>query len=79
MSSDEYGDINPCKLPISKELQLRLLKWASIYDQTLDADYPPNSGFKIEELERDFKQEGERLVESLRAELGPEFSVVLKV
>lgn len=79
MSSDEYGDINPCKLPISKELQLRLLKWASIYDQTLDFDYPPNSGFKTEELERDFKQEGERLVESLRVELGPEFSVVLKV
>ncbi|SDU23561.1 hypothetical protein [Pseudomonas orientalis] len=79
MSPDEYGDIDPCDLPISKELQLRLSKWANMYDETLDADYPPNSGFKSEELEREFKREGERLAESLRSELGPAFSVSLKV
>jgi hypothetical protein len=79
MSPDEYGDMDPCELPISKELQKRLLKWAAIYDETLDVDYPPNSGFKSEELEREFKLEGERLVISLRDELGPEFSVSLKV
>lgn len=79
MSPDEYGDIDPCGLPISKELQLRLSKWASTYDETLDIDYPPNSGFKSEELEREFKQEGERLAESLRNELGPDFSIFLKI
>jgi hypothetical protein len=79
MSPGEYGDMAPCELPISKELQERLLKWAAIYDETLDVDYPPNSGFKSEELEREFKSEGERLVISLRGELGPEFSVSLKV
>lgn len=79
MSPDEYGDIAPCELPISDELQLRLSKWAAVYDETLDADYPPNSGFKSEELEREFKREGERLAESLRRELGPDFSILLKV
>lgn len=79
MSPGEYGDIDPCELPISKELQLRLSKWASTYDETLDVDYPPNSGFKSEELEREFKREGERLAESLRNELGPDFSIFLKI
>jgi len=79
MSPGEYGDIAPCELPISKELQERLLKWAAIYDKTLGVDYPPNSGFKSEELGREFKSEGERLVISLSGELGPEFSVSLKV
>ena len=78
MSPDEYGDIAPCELPISEELQMRLSKWAATYDETLDADYPPNSGFKSEELEHEFKREGERLAESLRNELGPDFSIVLK-
>lgn len=78
MSPDEYGDIAPCELPISEELQERLSKWAAIYDETLDADYPPNSGFKSEELESEFKREGERLAESLRNELAPDFSVFLK-
>ncbi len=55
------------------------MKWAAIYDETLDVEYPPNSGFKSEELERDFKLEGERLVINLRDELGPGFSVSLKV
>lgn len=79
MSLDEYGDIAPCELPTSNELQLRLSKWAAVYDETLDADYPPNSGFKSEELEREFKREGERLAESLRSELGPDFSICLNV
>ncbi|PMV22406.1 hypothetical protein C1X21_28020 [Pseudomonas sp. FW305-3-2-15-A-LB2] len=79
MSPDEYGDIAPCGLPISEELQLRLSKWAAIYDETLNADYPPNSGFKSEELEREFKREGERLAECLRNELGPDFSILFKL
>lgn len=79
MSPDEYGDIDPCNLPISEELKLRLSKWAFTYDETMDADYPPNSGFKSEELEREFKQEGEQLAEILRDELGPDFSIVFKI
>lgn len=29
-----------------------------MYDNTLDVDYPPNSGFKSEELEREFRSWG---------------------
>ncbi|MGX9565523.1 hypothetical protein [Pseudomonas viciae] len=79
MLPGDYRDMDPCELPISKELQVRILKWAAIYDETLDADYPPSSGFKSEELEREFRREGERLVMMLREELGADFSVVLKV
>lgn len=79
MTPDEYGDIDPCELPISEELQLRLSKWASIYNETLDVDYPPNSGFKSEDLERQFKLEGERLAENLRCELGPDYSIFFKI
>ncbi|ENC6657469.1 hypothetical protein ACK325_07670 [Aeromonas hydrophila] len=79
MSPDEYGDIDPCELPISEELQQSLSKWAAMYDETLDSDYPPNSGFKSEALECEFKLEGERLAESLRNELGPDFTISLKV
>lgn len=71
--------MSPCDLPISKELRDRILNWAVVYDGTLDSDYPPNSGFKSSELEGDFKREGERLVKMLRDELGPDFSVTLKV
>lgn len=78
MSPGEYGDIAPSQLPISEELQIRLSKWAATYDETLDSDYSPNSGFKSEELEREFKREGERLAESLRNELGPDFFIFLK-
>lgn len=49
-----------------------------MYDETLDSDYPPNSGFKSEELEREFKQEVVLLAECLRDELGPDVSIFLK-
>lgn len=78
MSFGGYGDIDPCELPISKKLQIRLAKWAATYDETLDAEYPPNSGFKSDELEREFKLEGERLAASLMSELGPGISVLFK-
>lgn len=79
MSLHEYGDIDPSELPISRELQLRLFKWAAMYDKTLDINYPPGSGFSNEEMELEFKNEGERLAESLRKELGADYSVVLKI
>lgn len=79
MSPGEYRDIAPSELPISEELQVRLLEWAATYDETLDPDYPPNSGFKNEGLERKFKLEGELLVECLRNELGPAYSVFIKI
>ena len=79
VSAGESGDIESSELPISKELQQRLLKWVAIYNETLDQDYPPNSGFKTQELERKFKLDGESLAECLKAELGSGFSVAFEV
>lgn len=79
VSPGESGDIDPSELPISKGLQQHLLKWVAIYNETLDQDYPPNSGFKTQELEIKFKVEGERLAECLKVELGSGFSVTFEV
>lgn len=79
MSPGEYGDVNPSDLPISKDLQLRLAKWAKMYDDTLDVDYPPNSGFKSKELEAEFSREGQILANMLRSELGAEFVVMAQM
>ena len=76
MSPGECGDIAPSEIPISKELQQRLLNWAAIYNETLDQNYPPDSGFKDSEEESKFSNEGKELVECLRNELGSDFSVV---
>jgi len=79
ISPDEYGDVNPDDLPISQDLKERLAAWARAFDATLNMDYPPDSGFESEEAEAEFKREGYRLAEQLRAELGPEFTVTVQV
>nr|WP_232253644.1 hypothetical protein [Pseudomonas glycinae] len=78
MSPDEYGDVDPLDLPISDALKLRLKAWAAKYDETLDVDYPPNSGFKSEALELEFREEGKLLAESLQNELGVGYVVSIQ-
>jgi len=75
MTPGGYRDVAPGELPISKELQRRLLSWASSYDETLDADYPPSSGFKSDVDESNFRREAESLLKCLRAELGPDVDI----
>lgn len=78
MSPDEYGDVDPLDLPISDALKLRLKAWAAKYDETLDVNYPPNSGFKSEALELEFREEGKLLAESLQNELGVGYVVSIQ-
>lgn len=73
---DEFGDIGPATLPVSDEMKADLAQWAEAYDQTLDRDDPPNSGFESEVLEAEFKAQGHRLAERLREELGADFIVI---
>ncbi|MEJ7137375.1 hypothetical protein [Amphibiibacter pelophylacis] len=78
-SGEEVGDIDPNDLPLSQEVRQLLADWARAFDQTLNHDYPPDSGFKSEADEVEFKQQATRLAEQLREELGPEFEVIVKV
>lgn len=78
-SGEEVGDIDPNDLPLSQELRQGLADWACAFDQTLNQDYPPDSGFKNDADEVEFKQQATRLAEQLREELGPEFEVTVQV
>ncbi|WP_248741937.1 MULTISPECIES: hypothetical protein [unclassified Pseudomonas] len=79
ISPDEYGDLDPLGLPISDALKSRLKAWATKYDETLDRDYPPNSGFKSEVLEFEFREEGKLLAEALQNELGLGYVISIQI
>jgi hypothetical protein len=48
---DSQGNVDHAKLPISEELKKRL---PQKYDNALDHEYPPNSGFASAEAEEAF-------------------------
>ena len=73
------GNVDPCSLPLSEALRDELLAWARRYDATLDDEDPIASGFDDPVQERIFKQEGLRLADRLREELGPGFTLVVRV
>lgn len=79
MSPGKYGDLSPDDLPISQGLKDQLNAWARVFDATLNMDYPPDSGFESDEAKAEFKQEGYRLAERLKEELGPAYTVTLHV
>jgi hypothetical protein len=79
MTPGEYGDFEPQKLPISTSLQESLLDWARVYDDTLNINDPLSSGFiSVDEMTA-FKMQGMRLAEQMRAELEPNFIVLVKI
>ena len=67
--SDTVGDIDPASLPISKELAVSLLDWASTYDETLNRQDPVKSGFSTEAAETEFIEKGLELAQMLKCEL----------
>lgn len=73
------GNIDPKELPISDELKLQLLKWAQVYDGTLNMDDPTCSGFQSDDEETQFKSLGNELGVRLQAELGIDFNVKIKI
>jgi hypothetical protein len=78
-SPGKVGNIDPSSLPISEELGGDLLKWADLYDATLNTDDPIRSGFKTAAERLEFAKIGTRLCQRLREELGPEFQVVIAI
>lgn len=73
------GNINPSDLPITELLQSRLMAWAEEFDKTLDMDDPAKSGFRTPQAQENFIKSGVELGQQLQDELGPEYSVLLKV
>ena len=75
----EFENVDPNELPISQELKRDLYTWMDKYDSILDWEYPPDSGFKSEQEEQQFKQDGKNLQRRLQQELGAEFQVDLSL
>ena len=75
-SPELAGDIDPHSLPISKELCSRILAWGRTFDDTLNRDDPARSGFRSDEEQEEFEQEGRDLHVLLSKELGRDFRVI---
>ena len=78
-SPNEFGNVDPERLPLSPQLKANLAEWARSFDKTLDRDDPMNSGFANPGEEEAFKTQGRALAERLQAELGSEFLITLKL
>jgi hypothetical protein len=74
-NTEKFGDIDPRSLPISAELAEDLIKWAQWFDKDLDMNDPENSRGMSPDEKAAFTAEGERLLDCLRHELGPDFRV----
>jgi len=70
------GNMPPSSFLIGDELTTQLWEWASEYDQTLNHENPPESGFETKEIEQAFINKGRELALKLKAKLGNEYNVV---
>ncbi|WP_281549041.1 hypothetical protein [Kluyvera cryocrescens] len=73
---EDFGDISPEALPISPELKYSLKEWAERYDATLNIHDPASSGFKNEEEEKRFIDDGYKLAHLLQEELGYTYNII---
>ena len=72
--ADEYN-VDPGKLPISRELAGALIAWGDDYDATLVLDDPASSGFPDAASEDAFTERGARLARRLAYELAGRYRV----
>ncbi|HEC1651981.1 TPA: hypothetical protein R1156_003968 [Yersinia enterocolitica] len=75
VSPEDYRDISPEELPISSELKYRLREWAERYDAILNINDPASSGFESKEEEKQFIEDGHKLVRLLQEELGDSYNI----
>lgn len=64
-----YQNVNSFELEISDLLKERITLWEEKYELTFDVDNPINSGFKTNEEEVEFENEGIELCKLLKLEL----------
>jgi hypothetical protein len=72
---DDFGYVDPNKLPLKQETIDRLLEWQATLDATLNQDYPPNSHFPNEEAKTAWRLEGISLWQQVQQELEPDYEV----
>ena len=75
VGGDDYGPIDPASLPITADLQRRLLDWADAFDAILNWDDPASSDFESPAAREAFIQAGEALAADLRTELGAGYTI----
>lgn len=75
---DDFGDISPNELPITTDLQESLQSWADRFDAILNIDDPVSSGFQSAAEEERFIQDGYKLAQRLRDELGSEYEIIYR-
>lgn len=76
VSPENYGDISPEGLLITSELKDRLREWAERYDAILNINDPASSGFRNEEEEKRFIDDGYKLARLLQDELGDFYKII---
>lgn len=72
----ENVDITDEQLNLSNQLQKELLNWNSLFQNTFDESYPPDSGFKTDLLVKEFNRLGEQIKTMLLHEVSDDFEVV---
>jgi hypothetical protein len=58
-------NVSPAELPVPETLQVALMRWAEVYDATLDREDPMNSGFATDLEHEMFASWGRALAELL--------------
>ena len=76
IGEDGKENPDPNELPLSDELKSALHRWSMSFDETLNDDYPPDSGFARREDEEAFESEGLRLWQELQTQLRGTYEVV---
>lgn len=72
---EELGPFHPDELPLTEDLRAAIMRWAEVYDNTLDPDHPEDAGFKTSAEAKAFDEEGLRLWKELQSQLGPDWRV----
>jgi len=71
-----FHHLNIDNSPFNEELKRKLSEWAKKFEETLNQEYPPDSGFKTEEEEYDFEQLGLNIWKAIREHYSSHFEIV---
>ena len=73
---DGMGHISVDDLPLSPQLRNEIRQWDAVFQNTFNADYPPDSKFSSDEAERHHIERGRAIALLLQQELGDNYEIV---